>query len=187
MMKKTKYVMSDGLAFDEEKDMAKLERLARKGWIFDRFAFMGYTLRKAESQEVQYSLDYRKNADSDYFAYFEEAGWTRVGSSADYIHLFSAPPGIAPIYSDRETTIEKYETEKKAMGKGAFIMILVSLLFIAAHYLVNKITLFNGIQATVDLVLTILYCISLIGLVFTGMPYLGYLYRVNKLRRIGRR
>ena len=37
-MKTKKYVMSDGLAFSEEKDMEKLSALATEGWILDKFA-----------------------------------------------------------------------------------------------------------------------------------------------------
>ncbi|WP_050180463.1 DUF2812 domain-containing protein [Domibacillus robiginosus] len=183
-MKKTKYMGSGGLAFDEEQDMTRLEKMARKGWMFDRFAFMGYKLKKAQPQEIQYSLDYRKNADSDYFAYFKEAGWSHVASSANYIHLFSAPPGTVPIYSDKETMIDKYENEKIMMRKGAFVMLLVTLLCMAAIYFTNNTTLFSGIQGLVEGALNIVLCISLIGLIFTGMPYVGYLYRVNKLKKI---
>ncbi|MDI3411344.1 hypothetical protein QKW52_18370 [Bacillus sonorensis] len=45
-MKQRKYIMSDGLAFSEEKDMKKLSDMASKGWVLDSFAFMGYRLKK---------------------------------------------------------------------------------------------------------------------------------------------
>ncbi|WP_223701234.1 DUF2812 domain-containing protein [Sutcliffiella deserti] len=182
-MRETKYVISGGLAFDEEKDMVKLERLARKGWIFDRFAFMGYKMKKGQSQELQYSLDYRKDADSDYFAFFEEAGWTHMGSLANYIHLYSASPGTAPIYTDKDSVVEKYENEKKVMGKGALVMVVVTFLIMAVSFLISHFSLFTGFEGTVKIVETVLLSLSLIGLVFTGLPYLGYVYRVNKLQK----
>lgn len=52
-------MMSEGLAFSEEKDMKKLSDMASKGWLLDSFAVMGYKLRKAEPRNVTYSLDYR--------------------------------------------------------------------------------------------------------------------------------
>ncbi|MDP4524449.1 DUF2812 domain-containing protein [Bacillus halotolerans] len=58
-MKQKKYMMSEGLAFSEEKDMKKLSDMASKGWLLDSFAVMGYNLRKAEPRNVTYSLDYR--------------------------------------------------------------------------------------------------------------------------------
>ncbi|TDL34219.1 DUF2812 domain-containing protein [Jeotgalibacillus sp. S-D1] len=184
-MGKTKFIMSGGLAFDEEKDMERLAKLARKGWKFDRFAFMGYRLKKAEHREVQYSLDYCTEADSDYFSYFEEAGWDHVGSSGNYIHLFCASKGTAPIYSDRETTIEKYDNEKKMMKKWTLIMLLVTFSFMIFLFTFNSFPVFSNVKAVMNSVLTIMLGLSLIGLIFTGLPYLGYLYRVNKLRRHG--
>ncbi len=179
MMGQTKYIMSGGLAFDEEKDMKKLEQFALDGWIFDRFAFMGYHLRKAESQELQYSLDYRKDADSDYFAYFNEAGWKHEGTAENYIHIFSAPPGTPPIYTDRDSLVEKYSNEKTRMGKGALVM-LASTIFIQVVLFV--ISFFSSLGGTVNTIMNILFVLSLIGLVFTFMPYLGYSYKLNKLK-----
>lgn len=181
-MGKTKYMMSGGLAFDEEKDMKKLEQLASEGWIFDRFAFMGYRLRKAEGQELQYSLDYRKDADSDYFAYFKEAGWKHEGSAENYIHIFSAPSGTAPIYTDSDSLVEKYTNEKSRMGKGALIMLATTLSIIAALFVINYFSLFSDFEETVNTIIRILFIFSLIGLVFTFMPYLGYVYKLNKLK-----
>ncbi|MCM3154042.1 hypothetical protein [Priestia megaterium] len=45
-MKKTKYIMSGGTAFAEQEDLQKLSDYAKKGWLLDRFAFLGYTLKK---------------------------------------------------------------------------------------------------------------------------------------------
>jgi hypothetical protein len=61
-MKKTKYIMSGGTAFAEQEDLQKLSDYAKKGWLLDRFAFLGYTLKKGEPQDLQYSLDFQENA-----------------------------------------------------------------------------------------------------------------------------
>ncbi|WNF23428.1 DUF2812 domain-containing protein [Mesobacillus jeotgali] len=182
MMGQTKYIMSGGLAFDEEKDMSKLEQLAREGWIFDRFAFMGYRLRKAETQDIQYSLDYRKDADADYFAYFKEAGWKHEGTAENYIHIFSAPKGTAPIYTDSDSLVEKYSSEKSRMGKGALIMLAATLSIMTALWVISYFSLFSSFEGTVKTVIGVLFVVSLIGLVFTFMPYLGYAYKLNKLK-----
>jgi len=58
-MRHTKYVMSGGLAFSEDKDMEKLRGLSLKGWHVSDFKFMGYTLEKGESTDYIYSVDYR--------------------------------------------------------------------------------------------------------------------------------
>ena len=182
MMGQTKYIMSGGLAFDEEKDMKKLEQLAREGWVFDRFSFMGYRLRKTEAQDIQYSLDYRKDADPDYFAYFKEAGWKHECSAENHIHIFSAPAGTAPIYTDSDSLAEKYSSEKSRMGKGALIMLAATLAIMAALWVISYFSLFSSFAATVNTTMRILFIFSLIGLVFTFMPYLGYVYKLNKLK-----
>lgn len=182
-MAQTKYIASGGLAFDEEKDMEKLEKLAREGWVFDRFYFMGYKLKKTSPKEIQYAIDYRKGVDRDYFAYFEEAGWKYEGTSGDYIHLFSAPKGIAPIYTDHTTILEKYESEKRSMGKAAFITLLLNIAIAALFYFFTTLPIFSTNESTIKIVFAILQTITLIFLVFCGLPFLGYLYKVRKWRR----
>lgn len=88
-MRKTKYVASGGLAFTEKMDMKKLSAYASKGWILNGFALLGFSLKKGEPQNIVYSLDYQKDADKEYFAIFEEAGWKHVCSAENEFHVFS--------------------------------------------------------------------------------------------------
>ncbi len=110
-MTKTKYVMSNGLAFDEDADLKKLRKLSLKGWHVKGFQFMGYILEKGEAKDYIYSLDYRPLTameEEEYFAFFASAGWTHIASERD-VHLFQAQPGTMPIYSDSHTAEEKYD------------------------------------------------------------------------------
>lgn len=182
-MAQTKYIASGGLAFEEEKDMEKLEKLARDGWRFEKFYFMGYKLKKSSPEELQFAIDYRKGADSDYFAYFEEAGWKHEGTSGDYIHLFSAQKGTAPIYTDKPSILEKYENEKRSMGKAAFITLLINIVIAAVFYFFTTLPMFSMNEFTIKIVFSVVQTLALIVLVFTGVPFLGYLYRVRKWRR----
>ena len=182
-MAQTKYIASGGLAFDEEKDMRKLADYARKGWVFEKFSFMGYKLEKSSPVELQYALDYRKEADEDYFAYFDEAGWKHEGTSGGYIHLFSAPKGIAPIYTDKSTILEKYQNEKKWMGKAALLMLLVNIALAVAFYFVTSGAYYQANDTTITITFAILQVLGLICLIFTGLPYLGYVHRVRKWRK----
>lgn len=82
-MSQTKFIMSSGLAFSEEKDMDRLRRQSLKGWHVDSFQFMGYSLKKGESKDYIYSLDYRTLAsaeENEYFEFFSSAGWSHVAS-----------------------------------------------------------------------------------------------------------
>ncbi|MCC3359479.1 DUF2812 domain-containing protein [Bacillus sp. REN16] len=129
-MRQTKYITSGGLAFSEEKDMEKLRQFSLKGWHVSDFKFMGYTLEKDESTDYIYSIDYRslkKEEEEEYFDYFSSSGWTHVTSEGD-IHLFRAHPGTKPIYTDRDTTVEKYKNSSGSMKKLAIPFVFTTLL-----------------------------------------------------------
>ncbi len=129
-MKQKKYIMSGGLAFSEEKDMDKLRQLSLKGWHVSDFKFMGYTLERGESSEYIYSVDYRslkEEEKEEYFDFFSSSGWLHIASQGD-IHLFRADPGTKPIYSDRDTTVEKYENLTHSMKRLAIPLVVVTVL-----------------------------------------------------------
>ncbi|MCY7961628.1 DUF2812 domain-containing protein [Bacillus inaquosorum] len=133
-MKQNKYMMSEGLAFSEEKDMKRLSDMASKGWLLDSFAFMGYKLKKAEPRKLIYSIDYHDvESLEEYTEMFEAAGWEHVCSSHG-MHIFSAEPGTSPIYSDQSTMREKYKRSEKAVRNVACTLSFLTLLSITLHY-----------------------------------------------------
>lgn len=129
-MRQTKYIMSGGLAFSEDKDMEKLRRFSSKGWHVSDFKFMGYTLKKGESSDYIYSVDYRslkEDEEEEYFDFFSTSGWSHIASEGD-IHLFRAKPNTKPIYSDRDTSVEKYENLARSMNYFAIPFVLITVL-----------------------------------------------------------
>lgn len=177
-MKNTKYVISGGLAFTEKADMKKLSKYARKGWLLESFAPFGYRLRRSESQNFVYSVDFQMNVDEEYYLIFESAGWTYVCSAGDGFHIFRAAAGTAPIYTDTGTLIDKYEREKKVMGTAALPLLIALIVFILTRIIssngwlpeiVGEISLYLGLA-------------SLFILVFPGLPYIAYRFKLNKLR-----
>ena len=150
-MTKTKYIMSEGLAFAEQKDMEKLRRYAHKGWHVKSFAFMGYTLEQGAPTDVIYNVDYRVLDDdgNEYYDLFAAAGWTHVASNGN-THLFCASPHTKPIYSDRETTIEKYKNLAEPLHVVAIPLSAITLLA------------WVGATITTSTLQTILYIVSLI-------------------------
>ncbi|MDR4433573.1 DUF2812 domain-containing protein [Bacillus tequilensis] len=135
-MKQKKYIMSEGLAFSEEKDMKRLSDLTRKGWVLESFAFMGYTLRKAEPRKLIYSIDYHdvgEESFAEYIEIFEAAGWEHVCSSQG-MHIFSADPGTSPIYSDQFTMSEKYKRSEKDIRNVTCTLSFLTLLSFTLHY-----------------------------------------------------
>lgn len=129
-MRQTKYIMSGGLAFSEDKDMEKLRRFSLKGWHVSDFKFMGYTLKKGESSDYIYSVDYRslkEDEEEEYFDFFSTSGWSHIASEGD-IHLFRAKPNTQPIYSDRDTSVEKYDNLARSINYFAVPFVLLTVL-----------------------------------------------------------
>ncbi|WLR59227.1 DUF2812 domain-containing protein [Guptibacillus hwajinpoensis] len=178
-MGKKKYVMSSGLAFFETKEMERLSEFAKKGWFLEKFAFSGFVLRKGEPQDLDYSLDYQAEADDEYFSYFEEAGWNHVCTGAGEMHIFTAVPGTTPIYSDRVSVKEKYEKESQSMKKVALPAFLAAIMLVVLLFSSE-----NGFLPTVvgDISEYVSYAVFIV-LIFTGMPYLSYQYKLRKLEK----
>jgi hypothetical protein len=174
-----KYVPCRGLAFFEEKEMKKLSEYAKKGWILESFTTLGYKLRKGEPRDIVYSLDYQKGLNQEHIAFFEGSGWSHVCSVGNEIHFFSAPAGTKPIYTDISTTIDKYEREKKQMGKMALPFLISTVLFIV----LSVLGAIGWIPKGIGDVSQLFGIISLVILIFPGLPYLSYRSKLNKLRK----
>jgi hypothetical protein len=129
-MRQTKYMMSGGLAFSEDKDMEKLRQFSLKGWHVSGFKFMGYTLKKGQSADYIYSIDYRslnEEETEEYFDFFSSAGWTHIASQGNF-HLFRGLPGTKPIYSDQETVVEKHNNAGNSIKWTALSTVLLTVL-----------------------------------------------------------
>ena len=129
-MKQQKYITSGGLAFSEDNDMENLRRFSLKGWHVSDFKFLGYTLERGESLDYIYSIDYRSLKEDEveeYFDFFASSGWSHIASKG-VIHLFRALPGTKPIYSDRDTIVEKHESSIASMKNFAIPFVLITVL-----------------------------------------------------------
>lgn len=173
---KNKYVMISGLAFSEETDLKKLNKYAKEGWLLE--GIVGgffYKLRKDKPQDLIYNLDYQREADEEYFNIFKEAGWNQVVSVGNYIHIFSAKAGTKPIYSDRESEVDKYTRVRNTTKKGTIYSLVIGLILIGIM-IISAIAikpLFSLIE--------VLFVIDLIVFIFNFMPYVAYNKRIKKI------
>ena len=176
----TKYIVSKGLSFAEYEEMQMLSEYASKGWKLEKFAFMGYKLKRAKPEKLQYSLDYRINPDEEYFSYFNEAGWNKVCSIGNIMHIFSALEGTKKIYTDNDTEIEKYISQYELMKKMAipssvcFIILLISMIFIKNS---NLPDIYNE-------VLLIIFIPTAAVSIFTTRPCLNHYSRIKEIQKI---
>lgn len=173
---KTKYIINAGLAFSENKEIKKLEKMAADGWIFQKFAWGGffYKLLEGPKQELTYTMDYQSNPDTEYFQIFNSAGWHHVSSSGNQIHVFSAPKGTPPIYSGNEIDEGKYQDMTSAMGKGS----IYSFIILITSFILLKIS-----KANFEFLfwpLSIVMILTAVVFVFCFMPYVAYKYKEKK-------
>ncbi|WP_078551438.1 DUF2812 domain-containing protein [Bacillus alkalicellulosilyticus] len=176
---KTKYIASGGLAFAEKKEMKKLSKWAKKGWLLEKPSFLGYTLQKGEPCDIEYSVDNRLNPDQEYFDMFDAAGWTHVFSISNQLHFFQAPTGTKPIYTDNLSLVDKYNREKTAMAKVLFPTLPIAIILF-------YFSLLEYTSSILEWTVIILFLFSVVVLVFTGMPYVSYLYKISRLSRVNK-
>lgn len=176
----TKYIMSKGLSVAEHEEMQMLADYASKGWKLEKFAFMGYKLKKAEPENLQYSLDYTTNPDEDYFLYFNEAGWNRVCSIGNIMHIFSAPQGTKKIYTDNDTEIEKHIGQYESLKKVAIPSSICLIILFALMALVKN----NYLPDTYNTILLVISIPTVVVSVFTTIPCLNHYGRINELQKM---
>ncbi|MDX8047303.1 DUF2812 domain-containing protein [Gracilibacillus sp. S3-1-1] len=165
-MSNTKYMMSGGLAFSENKDMEKLRKFSLKGWHVSTFAFMGYKLTKGTSTDYIYSVDYQlldTEEKEEYVDFFHASGWTHVTSEAN-MHLFRALPGTKPIHTERETVAEKHENSGKMLIHAAILLCFMTALFWLGSLITSE-----GLQITFIVIAIILTAITIptVGTILT--------------------
>lgn len=156
MEKKYKYILNMGLAFDEERVIKKLSRMAKEGWILKKMTLFRYKLVKGQPKDIVYSMDNKEldKNDDEYFQLFENSGWQHM-CSYDTFHFFSAPPGTVPLYTDKENYLNKYSNYRKIYKTTAAISLsLIMLVTLIQIILGNKIfgTVMDDILLLIDMV-----------------------------------
>ncbi|KOC49942.1 DUF2812 domain-containing protein [Clostridium botulinum] len=178
---KYKYIMIRGLASDEEQDMLKLSEYAAKGWILESISCgFFYKLRKDVPQDLIFTLDYQSNITEDYYLMLKQGGWKYVTTIGDEIHIFSAPSGTLPIYSDSETELAKYTKIKIETKKGSIYSLVIGVLMMLSlipAVLISK-TLFIAIE--------VLLIIDTIIFIYNLSPYLSYSDRIKQIKINGK-
>ncbi|AWE07657.1 DUF2812 domain-containing protein [Lysinibacillus sp. 2017] len=174
-MNEKKFVISDGIAFSEKRDLKVLKRFAAKGWIVKRYKGFGYELEKREPEFIDYSIDIRNLAEEDkdeYFAMFEFAGWEHVCSSYD-THLFKAPVGTTPIYSDNTSKAEKLMRLQKSILPATWLTVC----FMVLSYFM--MVFFDGTMGQVSKMLFNIFMVLVVPCV---MMYVALTYRRARLQ-----
>lgn len=174
-MAKKRYMSSNGLAFSEQKDLDTLRNMAAKGWLLKRFAFLGYQLEQGTPEDVIFSIDYRDLTEEDsaeYFEIFETAGWSHVCSESG-MHLFKATPGTKPIYSDKESSVDKVSRQ----GKYIVRLLVFCILFMAITYMFSQVA--TGVTQDIFLFLFIVSIVITLPMVMTTAAVLYHYFKAR--------
>ncbi|GIN86179.1 hypothetical protein J6TS2_25650 [Heyndrickxia sporothermodurans] len=174
-MEETKYIVSNGIAFLEKKDLKMLRKQAANGWIVKRYKKLGYELEKGKPEDVTFSIDIRKLKEEEldeYIELFESAGWTHICSQHD-MHLFKALPGTKPIYTDKESKVEKLERLQKSVGPAAAMTSCA----MVGSYIVHEIT-----SGTLSDVFNVIFLISIVVAVPMIATFLATIYHSIKVK-----
>lgn len=140
-MRKTKYAWRRDLSIYEEQEMERLSKFANEGWMLEAVGYYFYKFKKTAPNNIKFNLDYRDKPDEEYFDIFQSSDWIYVCSIANWIHFFYASNQTEPIYSDKDTLIEKYETQKNAVARGVIVSVVLSMIYL---FLFLQIDIFLG-------------------------------------------
>lgn len=122
--------MSHGMAISPAKDESLLAEMARKGQRLTGMNALGqYVFTDAEPEEKVFTITHRaaKEADDDWLATFAAAGWEHV-LGIDFVHVFKADPGTAPIHTDPETRRDEVRDEVRRYARYSVVAVVLALL-----------------------------------------------------------
>ena len=99
-------------AWQDHKEEAWLEAMAREGWHLQEVALLNYTFERGEPREMVYRLDFRTSKEvPEYVEFVQGAGWEYVGQMSSWLY-FRAPAEAGQtteLYTDAEGKIAKYQ------------------------------------------------------------------------------
>ena len=170
---KKKWIIAQGLAFEEEQEKLRLEKLAQEGWLFEKIALSGlcWVLVQGEPQFRQYEFDYLpadQAEQQEYLQWMEEAGW-HLAFCQSPIALFWTTEKQPPVHTDAATKLASYAPIKRQFKN---ISVILGLLLIGL--------LISGLKGKG---IALIYVIGLVFFVMTMMSASGYAIRMQLLQR----
>ena len=112
------YIMGNGLAFFEGRDLQLCEKMAAGGYTLCHVNNLGfYKFERAQPEDCCYSVDFSdlkscSEGFNEYLTIFEGGGW-QYACSYKTFHYFKAPKGTTPIYTDNAGLQLKHEKMRK--------------------------------------------------------------------------
>ena len=109
------YGFANGIDSYEQRALKMFGEMARQGDQLEKKYPFSWKFRLTKPEEYIFSADYSwfaRTSESEFVEYrdiFASAGWDYVCSDYDGHHIFRAPIGTKPIYTDKATLSAKYK------------------------------------------------------------------------------
>ncbi len=160
------------LSFNIEKEEQWLTEMSQKGLHFQHHKLLWYEFEEDPTKSYVYQIDFRQNAQMDYFKLYEDAVWEYVIGSMGVFHYFrtdASNPSIRKLYSDNESIQDSY---KRMIG----FYLLVFFLFLISQ--IGIVVTWNDFWLQYIL-------LGIDGVVIVLYLYMFYMFnrRINYYRR----
>ena len=101
-------------------------------------------------------------------------------SAEETTHIFRAPPETKPLYTKEQDKQDVYLQQKQQLGRYAFVSLVFFLLLVTVLWILSSLLPSSSWFSIIDTVATML---ALMPLIFTALPYFGYLFKVRQLQQ----
>lgn len=115
-------------ASDIKKEEKWLTEMSSKGLQLIKYRLFSYVFEENHEASYVYQVDFRPEADDDYFQLYEDAGWEHVTDAVKLFHYFRTDAnqsGIRKLYSDKESIQDSYR-RMMSFYIALFLMLIVS-------------------------------------------------------------
>ena len=146
-------------AWQDEKEEAWLNNMAREGWHLKRLGIPGaYIFESGEPRNDQYRMDFITNRKEyqNYLQLFKDAGWEHLGEMGGWQYFRTKVEGnsIPEIYTDQDSKASKYQR---------LLIVLIIFLPMMTRFITQPI---DPDRALTDLYMTGKFIMSLLMIVY---------------------
>lgn len=166
--------LSTGLAINPQRELRLFRKMALQGEHLTgtSYAGHGWEFTPGEKEDAIFDMTTEHDANEDFFTMCQQAGWNHVLTVGD-THIFKAAPGTVGLHTEDELTSEVLEKQRNSFAKTS---VITAVIFAAVVVLIANVDWPNFLEVA-------LCVITMIPLVYSVVPLIGYQTKVMKARR----
>lgn len=173
-----KYRLCMGFAVMPDHDMALLKDMSSRGWhVRGMSGGALYRFEQGEPHAYDYEVDFVRDFSPAVQELFRIGGWEPVVTAPGW-QILRAEAGTTPLYTDDESKVGALRESRARVGKTAVICALAALSALGLERWFSAQG--NELGSTIFLIVLTL---TLVGLVCSVLPFVGYSVSIGKMRR----